>query len=280
MRFFIIASILFAAAIAHSQTPVPVQPLKLVPWEIERTQTMAGNAPVYPSIAAIAHVQGCVYLRIIVSTDGTIQQPPVFLGGLVLMRDSALTAAKTWRFKPSDQVILTVSRVCYFLPGSDASKLLAADSAKVQQHPTDAAKTIAFGNELLLFGLPDQAETYFRRALSLKSDDAEAVFGLGDSLAARGDFRAAGSAYQMLLTTSDSDTAIKRYKKALGSDQHPLFWREPFLRYSLGQALENKGDKKGALKEYGTAAKEMPWSSEFQEAYRRISGIAGSNAEH
>ena|SRR5690348_15086879 len=264
-------SILFLHAFGRAQAQASSQNLHSVPWAIERDQRISGRPPVYPSIAAIAHVQGCVYVRIVVSTDGSVERAD-YLGGMALMEESALNSAKTWKFNPSAQQTETVAQVCYFLSQRARSELLEPEQKAIDQRPTDREKVITFARDLLRCGSPDQAEVYFRRALSLNSNDAEATFGLGDSFAARGDFSAAAQAYRMILKSQDANEAAKQYKRALNSNQPSFFREEPFLHYGLGQALEAKGEGKQALKEYSTAVKEMPWNAEFQQTYSQLAG--------
>jgi periplasmic protein TonB len=57
------------------------------------------TAPVYPSIAKSAHVAGTVVLQATISKTGSIQDLHV-VSGPPLLRQSAVNAVKTWRYKP------------------------------------------------------------------------------------------------------------------------------------------------------------------------------------
>jgi protein TonB len=57
------------------------------------------TAPVYPPIAKSAHVSGTVVIQATISKSGTIESPHV-ISGPVMLRQSALDAVKTWRFRP------------------------------------------------------------------------------------------------------------------------------------------------------------------------------------
>jgi protein TonB len=57
------------------------------------------TAPVYPPIAKSAHVSGTVVIQATISKSGTIENPRV-ASGPVMLRQSALDAVKTWRFRP------------------------------------------------------------------------------------------------------------------------------------------------------------------------------------
>ncbi len=83
MNFALFAIILLLQPAQVAQTPASSENARVVPWEVERNQRISGKPAVYPSIAAIAHVSGCVYLRIIVSTSGSVEEIS-YLGGPVL----------------------------------------------------------------------------------------------------------------------------------------------------------------------------------------------------
>ena len=56
--------------------------------------------PVYPALAKQIHKEGRVELRAIIATDGTIQSLEV-VGGDPIFFQSALDAARQWRYKPT-----------------------------------------------------------------------------------------------------------------------------------------------------------------------------------
>jgi periplasmic protein TonB len=55
--------------------------------------------PDYPSIAKLAHVQGKVVLRAIISKAGTIENVQVISGPALLVR-AARDAVSQWRYRP------------------------------------------------------------------------------------------------------------------------------------------------------------------------------------
>lgn len=57
-------------------------------------------APVYPSIAQSARVEGLVQIEAIIGTDGVIQQARV-TSGSPLLSDAALSAVRQWRYSPT-----------------------------------------------------------------------------------------------------------------------------------------------------------------------------------
>jgi protein TonB len=65
---------------------------------------MAGNllekvTPQYPAIAKAARIQGTVVLEATISKDGTIQNLRV-ISGPPMLRQAALDAVRSWRYKP------------------------------------------------------------------------------------------------------------------------------------------------------------------------------------
>jgi protein TonB len=60
---------------------------------------MQKTAPVYPPIAKTARVQGTVVIQATISKNGSIENPHV-VSGPVMLRQAALDAVKTWRFRP------------------------------------------------------------------------------------------------------------------------------------------------------------------------------------
>jgi protein TonB len=57
------------------------------------------NPPIYPRFARDAHVDGTVVLHAIISKAGTISSVSV-ISGPAMLRQAALDAVKTWRFRP------------------------------------------------------------------------------------------------------------------------------------------------------------------------------------
>jgi TonB family protein len=60
---------------------------------------MQKTAPVYPPIAKTARVQGTVVIQANISKNGSIENPRV-VSGPVMLRQAAIDAVKTWRFRP------------------------------------------------------------------------------------------------------------------------------------------------------------------------------------
>jgi periplasmic protein TonB len=56
--------------------------------------------PQYPDLARMIHLQGTVYLRAIIATDGTVRQLEVISGNQMLA-NPALQAVRQWRYQPT-----------------------------------------------------------------------------------------------------------------------------------------------------------------------------------
>lgn len=260
-----------ALAPASPQSTSEPSPL-FVPWKTEEPLRVSGGKAVYPRIAALAHVEGCVYALFVVSTDGSTKNA-IPLSGPMLMFQSAMGAVSTWKFQPSAQEVLTVSPVCYFLSADEDEKLLDSYQETAEQVANDRGKVVPFGAELYWMGLPEHAEAQFQRALSLAPGDPEAEFDLGDSLVAEGRFDDAIAAYRQCLTTDP------KYWSESARRQPPV--HQDLLRqteingpllYALGQVYEKKGDRKYALRLYRDAMKLMPYRQDFRDAYDRLAG--------
>lgn len=86
---------------AHDRPNVKAE----TPWVVNISAGVAGglvvtkSAPVYPDIAKTARVSGTVVLGATISKTGSIQGLHV-ISGPVMLRQSALDAVRTWRYKP------------------------------------------------------------------------------------------------------------------------------------------------------------------------------------
>jgi protein TonB len=85
---------------AFSQSPAaPPAPADAVRVAAGTTSLVQRVAPVYPPIARQARVQGVVKLRVVVGTDGAVQQLDV-IEGPAMLRNSALDAVRQWIYAP------------------------------------------------------------------------------------------------------------------------------------------------------------------------------------
>jgi TonB family protein len=61
---------------------------------------MSGPPPKYPEVAREQHIQGSVYLRAIIGSDGTITKLGVIDAPSPILADAALNAVRQWRYTP------------------------------------------------------------------------------------------------------------------------------------------------------------------------------------
>lgn len=253
MRHLLIVCIFLCSGLAIGQTPASPQlstaaPPQIVPWQKEMALNISGDKAVYPQIAQIAHVEGCVYVRFEISTDGSTKKVTT-LGGPALMLRSAFESALTWKFKATAQEVTTIAPVCYFLRGDDPRKLLEAYQKAADKHSQDSRKLTALGHELLLVGMPDDAENHFQRALSISPSDPDAEFGLGDSLAAKGDLNGAIAVYRQGLAATPKDAAAR-------------------LRFA--NLLHINGDLNGAVAQYQTLLQTEPHNGPYHSSLASV----------
>ena len=79
--------------------PKPTEPLR-VGGSVMEAKLINQTKPEYPQIAKMAHVSGTVVLHAIIAEDGTIQQL-TFISGPALLRQSAMSAVRQWRYQPT-----------------------------------------------------------------------------------------------------------------------------------------------------------------------------------
>ncbi|HEX3660092.1 MAG TPA: TonB family protein [Acidobacteriaceae bacterium] len=97
------ASVLTTPASANppastKQPPLPTQPVPVDPV-IAETMKLTAPPPVYPPAASSANIQGTVVLAATIGADGAVQsvQP---VSGPALLEFAALTAVRSWRYRP------------------------------------------------------------------------------------------------------------------------------------------------------------------------------------
>jgi|SRR5690348_2160969 len=273
-----VVGMLFASGVALGQAAASPQVInntspRFVLWKAEEPLIIAGSQAVYPKLAATAHVEGCVYIRMTVA-EGGYAANVAYVAGPTLLMKSGLDAVTSWKFAPSKQDIITVAPICFFLPGDNPQKLLNSYESAAGKHQ-DAKNLTALAYELLVAGSPDGAAKYFRQALDLKPDNADAEFGLGYSLTAEGDLDGAIDAYQRGLAAApkyeyarveladslrdkgDLEGAIAQYRIVLKSDSGNGFYRS-----NLAALLLRKGDEDGAIEQYKQALRD-PFGKPF-----------------
>jgi protein TonB len=84
---------------APVNTPAPAVKSLNVSGSVMEGRAVSRTAPVYPSFARSARVEGTVVLHASISKAGTISNLSV-MSGPTMLRQAALDAVKTWRYKP------------------------------------------------------------------------------------------------------------------------------------------------------------------------------------
>jgi protein TonB len=79
--------------------PPPVVPVR-VGGQIKTPALVHRVEPVYPKIAAAAHVVGTVILEAIVGTDGCVESVKILRSRHVLLDKAAIDALKQWQYTP------------------------------------------------------------------------------------------------------------------------------------------------------------------------------------
>jgi len=108
-----------AAAAAIGNAPAQPKGPIAVKGSIMAGQRISGKVPVYPPEAKKARIQGAVLLETVIGKDGSVETATVTSGPQEL-RQSALDAVRTWKYKPfllnGDPVeVKTTIRVVYSL---------------------------------------------------------------------------------------------------------------------------------------------------------------------
>jgi len=78
--------------------PPPARPVRLSAYEMPRK--IHDVAPVYPTIARSASVEGVVIIEAVIAVDGTVRDARV-LRSVPLLDRAALDAVKQWRYAPT-----------------------------------------------------------------------------------------------------------------------------------------------------------------------------------
>lgn len=207
----------------------------VVPWTTAQQLFVSGHQPEYPTIAALAHVEGTVRINFVIAVDGSTKEL-VYLSGPMMLEKAAENALRSWRFRPptSGGIPIEVETIASFDFHQNDGPVKSADALRkdVEKHPKDVKKRIALGDVLLGSEQADAAETVFRQALTLQPDNVTAHSGLGATLRAKGDL----------------DGAINEYRQAVALNP-----KDGKAHSDLSDLLEQKGDLDGAISEYRSA---------------------------
>lgn len=132
-----------AGAVAHDKS-ASSQPASVSPAAIAGNR-ISGENPKYPVKAKKAKIQGEVVLHAVISKEGHIESLHV-VSGPAMLRNSALNAVRTWRYKPyvhngHPVAVDTNINVIYQLGGGSFSK--SETTAAIQQQLAEAQAQLA-----------------------------------------------------------------------------------------------------------------------------------------
>jgi TonB family protein len=232
LRCFAIMLTLSLTQAAAGQQPTRMR----VDWQIEQKAQIAGGSPAYPSLAAVARVEGVVRVQFVVTTSGSTDEI-VALSGHPLLIPSAISAVSAWRFNPAlfhntPVEIDTIAPVFFLLANHVPVDLLADVLKAVRKHPGNAKAHEGYARQLLNLGQAAEAVEEFNRSIALDPKNRNARLGVADAIGAGGDI----------------DGAIAAYRTAIGMDP-----KIADAHFGLGEWLDRTGNLDGAIAEYELA---------------------------
>ena len=95
----IVGGIISSAPPPPPPPPAPVVPVR-IGGQINTPALVRRVEPVYPKMAAEAHLVGTVILEAVVGTDGCVESVKVLRSRTLLLDNSAIAALKEWRYTP------------------------------------------------------------------------------------------------------------------------------------------------------------------------------------
>jgi TonB family protein len=221
--------------------------------------------PVFPPIAKAARASGEVKIEVTIDKAGKVVSARA-VSGHPLLRDSALAAARQWKFKPTMVAgkpakvggILTFNFVL-----DDGKKSEAED----RENPDPSQARLDRGTVLLESDRYDEAIAEFREAVRLEPDDLFAHYKLGSAYIEAGRYSEAEATCEQALTIPHEaqrddfdlsnllmcvgvsklylgkyDDSIKALKRS--ADMNPEMVS---VRLILAMALHRKGDNEAAI---------------------------------
>jgi TonB family protein len=174
-----------AAPDARSQDPQPQAP-KIIR---KSGGVLEGSAlqrvqPVYPPLAKAAKVSGAVLVEVTINEEGGVNAARA-ISGHPLLKDSAVAAARQWRFsetKLQGEPVKVIGTITFnFL--LDNSKEVESLKAEVAAKPESAEAYFKLGEAYLSLSSnePELAIDSFKRAIQIKPDYADAYLKLGEA---------------------------------------------------------------------------------------------------
>lgn len=165
-KLTIVVSLLFSISLAQTGKTIDLE-----------QEAIKKVEPVFPPIAKAARASGAVKIEVTIDEAGKVVDARV-VSGHPLLRDSALTAARQWEFKPAKvsgktakvSGILTLN---FVLDGDKKSE------TEDRENPDPFQARLDRGTALLKSNRYDEAITEFREAIRIKPGDPFAHYKLG-----------------------------------------------------------------------------------------------------
>jgi TonB family protein len=264
------------------------QEVNRVPASEAARHLLEGQAPQYPQMAKIAHIQGKTVLELTVAPDGSVTQLHAVSGHPILLQ-AALDAVRQWKYDPVllNGTAAPVRTLVYllFTQGADAelqqkyfsgeiecrdrlhaqrfeeagrSCNAALETAKSLKSDTFGFKMNAFGNAGLaanhLHMLPEALENFQERVKLAKKDlqpDSEEWFDVHHDLALA--FQASNQVDQAETEYRETERVLKAESKALESSgaKEYIARRQEGIRSQLRLALT---EHEALLRQMGRSA--------------------------
>ncbi|MCI0392032.1 MAG: TonB family protein [Acidobacteria bacterium] len=207
--------------------------------------------PVFPPIAKAARASGAVKVEVTIDEAGKVVSVRA-VSGHPLLRDSALAAARQWKFKPTivSGKPAKVGGILTFNFVLDDGKKSETEVEPENLDPSQA--NLDRGTDLLKSNRYDEAIAEFRRAIDIKPDNLYAHYKLGLAYIEAGRYtdqpKNANVLYILAgvyLILGRRDEVITNLKNAI-----KLAPDYPEAHFGLGMAYSAIGDKRAAMQEY------------------------------
>jgi TonB family protein len=236
--------------------------------------------PDYPPLAKAARVSGAVVVEVMIDEEGNVTSARA-VSGHPLLRDSAVTAARGWRFKPtllSGQPVKVVGTITFnYHVGNDE------EIAKLEQdaaaNPDSAEMQYKLAGAYRVNGRREEALAAYDRAVQIKPDHVDAWFDmaqlyeemndhdraldtLNQALKVRPEGGPSGQIHDLIgsiyFKMGNYEEARDAFKKCL--EFSPNF--EP-AHFQLGRTYLKLGDRDSAIEQYRILREKNPRFAEL-----------------
>lgn len=247
--------------------------------------------PSYPPLAKAAQVSGAVVVELTIDEEGNVIAARA-ISGHPLLKDSAVTAAKGWRFNQTrlqGVPVKVIGTITFNFNLGDPQELEPLE-AEVRNNSSSAQAHLKLADAYSERGRNDEAVSEYNDAIRLNPDFATAYYQLGRILERLGRDNEALEAYQRAVTVKPELDATGKPKFTV-ADQAYIFMASIYFKkreyqeslrvlyqalsvypdldaahYYLAHTHLELGDKQAALREYRILKEK---NSEFAEELLR-----------